>query len=110
MPSTGSGGGGSRSGASSRTTQPATSAARRRGLSHVAAPPPLHAAYTPRTNGKAERFTQNLLQECAYRRPYRSSYERTGALARYLRFYDHRRLHASLARRSPWTRLLDLRP
>jgi transposase InsO family protein len=29
--------------------------------------------YTPRTNGKAERFIQSLLRECAYARPYESS-------------------------------------
>src|SRR5262245_3633759 len=29
--------------------------------------------YTPRTNGKAERFIQTLLREWAYARPYRSS-------------------------------------
>ena len=63
--------------------------------------------YTPRTNGKAERFIQTLLREWAYRRPYRSSHERTGALARYLRFYNHRRPHTSLGRRSPWTRLQE---
>jgi transposase InsO family protein len=63
--------------------------------------------YTPRTNGKAERFIQTLLREWAYRRPYRSSQERTGALAPYLRFYNHRRPHTSLGRRSPWTRLQE---
>jgi transposase InsO family protein len=63
--------------------------------------------YTPRTNGKAERFIQTLLREWAYRRPYRSSAQRTAALDRYLRFYNHRRPHASLGRRSPWTRLQE---
>ena len=63
--------------------------------------------YTPRTNGKAERFIQTLLREWAYRRPYTSSYHRTGALDRYLRFYNHRRPHASLGRRTPWTRFQE---
>src|SRR5204862_313955 len=36
--------------------------------------------YTPRTNGKAERFIQTLLREWAYRRPYATSALRTRAL------------------------------
>jgi transposase InsO family protein len=58
--------------------------------------------YRPQTNGKAERFIQTLLREWAYRVPYRSSARRTAALGPYLRFYNHRRPHASLGRRSPW--------
>lgn len=63
--------------------------------------------YTPRTNGKAERFIQTLLREWAYRRPYTTSAQRTAALAPYLRFYNHRRPHASLGRRSPWMRFQE---
>ena len=36
--------------------------------------------YTPRTNGKAERFIQTLLREWAYARPYRTSNQRTKRL------------------------------
>lgn len=63
--------------------------------------------YRPQTNGKAERFIQTLLREWAYRRPYRSSARRTAALRPYLQFYNHRRPHASLGRRSPWMRFQE---
>jgi transposase InsO family protein len=63
--------------------------------------------YRPQTNGKAERFIQTLLREWAYRTPYRSSARRTAALGPYLRFYNHRRPHTSLGRRSPWMRFQE---
>ncbi len=63
--------------------------------------------YRPQTNGKAERFIQTLLREWAYRVPYRSSARRSAALGPYLRFYNHRRPHASLGRRSPWMRFQE---
>ena len=63
--------------------------------------------YRPQPNGKAERFIQTLLREWAYRVPYRSSARRTAALAPYLRFYNHRRPHTSLGRRSPWMRFQE---
>jgi transposase InsO family protein len=63
--------------------------------------------YRPQTNGKAERFIQTLLREWAYRTPFRSSARRTAALRPYLRFYNHRRPHASLGRRSPWMRFQE---
>ncbi len=63
--------------------------------------------YRPQTNGKAERLIQTLLREWAYRTPYRSSAQRTAALGPYLRFYNHRRPHTSLGRRSPWMRFQE---
>jgi len=52
--------------------------------------------YTPRTNGKAERFIQSLLRECAYQRPFFSSAERLLALQLWLQHYNGRRTHAAL--------------
>ena len=63
--------------------------------------------YRPQTNGKAERLIQTLLREWAYRAAYRSSARRTAALRPFLRFYNHRRPHVSLGRRSPWTRFQE---
>jgi len=63
--------------------------------------------YTPRTNGKAERFIQTALREWAYRWPYANSDTRTAALVGWLRYYNRHRPHASLGRRSPWTRFQE---
>ena len=64
--------------------------------------------YTPRTNGKAERFIQTLLREWAYAIPYRSSESRNLDLARYLDWYNTDRPHYALAKQSPAKRLNDL--
>ena len=60
--------------------------------------------YTPRTNGKAERFIQTLLREWAYGRAYTSSRRRTAALRPWVRFYNRQRPHASLSYATPWAR------
>lgn len=77
-----------------------TAACSRLGLRHLRTRP-----YTPRTNGKAERFIQTLLHEWAYRRPYRSSARRRRALDPWLRYYNRRRPHTALNYRPPITRL-----
>jgi transposase InsO family protein len=61
--------------------------------------------YTPRTNGKAERFIQTCLREWAYARAYHHSYQRRDALPRWLHGYNWHRPHMSLAAQPPITRL-----
>jgi transposase InsO family protein len=61
--------------------------------------------YRPRTNGKAERFIKTLTEGWAYGAIYGSSVERTGALASWLRFYNHQRPHSALNRQTPAARL-----
>jgi transposase InsO family protein len=63
--------------------------------------------YTPRTNGKAERFVQTLLREWAYLRAYSNSARRTAALKDYFRHYNHHRPHGSLGFKPPIARLRD---
>lgn len=65
--------------------------------------------YTPRTNGKAERFIQTMLRLWAYVRPYHSSDERAAALAPWLVWYNRQRPHGSLHDRSPVETLVALR-
>jgi transposase InsO family protein len=62
-------------------------------------------AYTPRTNGKAERFIQTLLREWAYAEAYDTSRARREKLRAYLRYYNRQRPHASLKYQAPWSRL-----
>ena len=62
-------------------------------------------AYTPLTNGKAERFIQTLLREWAYVEPYPSSRERRQKRRPYLQYYNRQRPHASLAYQAPCSRL-----
>ena len=66
------------------------------GLRHLRIRP-----YTPRTNGKAERFIQTLLREWAYRRPYPTSQQRTDALPAWLYYYNRCRGHGALHGRPP---------
>lgn len=61
--------------------------------------------YTPRTNGKAERFIQSALREWAYARAYARSLHRIMDLPRWLHGYNWHRPHASLAGQPPVSRL-----
>jgi transposase InsO family protein len=60
--------------------------------------------YTPRTNGKAERFIQTALREWAYSRAYGNSQERAVELPRWLHQYNWHRPHASLNHAPPISR------
>jgi len=62
----------------------------------------------PRTNGKAERFIQTLLNEWAYGRIYGSSEERIATLPLFLERYNFRRPHGSLGKQAPASRLNNL--
>jgi transposase InsO family protein len=64
--------------------------------------------YTPRTNGKAERFIQTCKRDWAYARPYRHSDARTTALAVFLCFYNCHRPHWGIGRKTPQLRLREL--
>jgi transposase InsO family protein len=64
--------------------------------------------YTPRTNGKAERFIQTSLRGWAYRRPYRTSQVRAQALPAFLRHYNGEHKHTALNRQPPLQRLAQL--
>jgi transposase InsO family protein len=78
-------------------------ACRQLGLRHLRTRP-----YRPRTNGKAERFIQTLINGWAYARVYGTSHERTDALPTWLEHYNHRRPHGSLSHQPPALRLNNL--
>ena len=75
-------------------------ACRELGLRHLRTRP-----YTPRTNGKAERFIQTMLREWAYRRPYRTSNQRIRELTPWLRYYNRQRPHSALRGLPPHSRI-----
>jgi len=60
--------------------------------------------YTPRTNGKAERFIQTALREWAYARTYQNSSDRQNSLSPWIHQYNWHRPHASLGLLPPITR------
>ena len=60
--------------------------------------------YTPRTNGKAERFIQTLLREWAYARHWNNSDERDQHLAPWTAYYNFARPHGSLNYNPPISR------
>ena len=74
------------------------------GARHILIPP-----YTPRWNGKVERFIQTLKREWAYAHSWPNSAERTRAMASFLRYYNRRRPHSSLGDRPPISRVHNVR-
>ena len=64
--------------------------------------------YRPRTNGKAERFIQTLVNRWAYGAIYGSSAERTAALSGWLNHYNFSRPHGSLGHKPPASRLTNV--
>lgn len=57
--------------------------------------------YTPKTNGKAERFIQTMLREWANAIPFRSSLTREADLPRWLDWYNTKRPHMSINSKTP---------
>ena len=64
--------------------------------------------YTPRTNGKAERFIRTLLHEWAYAQAYRTSAHRSRALPRFLYYFTTQRRHYGLQGQTPAERLAQV--
>ncbi|TIR21965.1 MAG: IS481 family transposase [Mesorhizobium sp.] len=75
-------------------------ACKRLHLKHIRTKP-----YTPKTNGKAERFIQTALREWAYARAYDTSDQRAEELPLWLHRYNWHRPHGSLKANTPISRL-----
>jgi transposase InsO family protein len=73
---------------------------KRLGLRHIRTRP-----YTPKTNGKAERFIQTSLREWAYAQAYRNSQQRKAELPVWLHRYNWHRPHAGIGDNVPISRL-----
>ncbi|MBV9838749.1 MAG: IS481 family transposase [Solirubrobacterales bacterium] len=72
-------------------------------IRHIVTP-----AYTPRWNGKVERFHQTMEREWAKGVRYRNSTARNRALPHWLRYYNERRPHSSLSGQPPISRARNL--
>jgi transposase InsO family protein len=75
-------------------------ACRRHRIRHIFTRP-----YTPRTNGKAERFIQTTLREWAYARAYETSEQRAQHLPSWIHRYNWHRPHGSIGAVPPITRI-----
>jgi transposase InsO family protein len=72
-------------------------------IRHIITPP-----YTPRWNGKVERFHQTMNREWAAGQTYRNSSARNRALPHWLSYYNQRRPHSSLHGQPPISRAHNL--
>jgi len=70
------------------------------GLKHIRTRP-----YTPKTNGKAERFIQTALREWAYAQAYPTSDRRAAELPIWLHRYNWHRPHGGIKSQTPISRL-----
>jgi len=70
------------------------------GLTHSFTKP-----YRPQTNGKAERFIQSALRECAYGFVYQNSSQRTQMFDAWIHHYNWHRPHQGIGGIAPMTRL-----
>jgi transposase InsO family protein len=61
--------------------------------------------YTPRTNGKAERFIETSLHEWAYAQAYTTPAERAKTLKPWLQIYNTPRTHSGIKHMTPFDRL-----
>lgn len=75
-------------------------ACKRLKLRHICTKP-----YTPKTNGKAERFIQTSLREWAYATAYENSRQRKDQLPTWLHRYNWHRPHAGIDDKTPISRL-----
>ena len=70
------------------------------GIRHIRTKP-----YSPKTNGKAERFIQTALREWAYAQAYDTSAQRAAELPIWLHRYNWHRPHSSLKSKTPISQL-----
>lgn len=70
------------------------------GLKHIRTKP-----YTPKANGKAERFIQTALREWVYAQAYETSEQRAEQMPLWLHRYNWHRPHGSLKKQTPISRL-----
>jgi transposase InsO family protein len=76
---------------------------RARAIEHLRSRP-----YTPRTNGKVERYQQTLQREWAYAMQYASSEARRLSLPHWVCHYNERRTRSALGNRPPIHRVREV--